>query len=317
MQVRGMRCLGTFGMYLKQLSNIVMPFLSVLFLASIAHGQFANSVDPLLGASGGGNVFPGPAVPFGMIKPGPDMVASGENDSNAGWNADGDIRGFSQTHVSGTGGGAKYGNILVQPTTGDPSPLDSQSPRADEQASAGLYSVKLARYGIGVDITSAHRAAIYRFRYPQTTHANLLFDVSHCLIGVKAYGESQSLVASEIQVLSPTEVAGSSSVTGGGNKQPNAHTLYFYARTDTPAASWGTWLDGNLQPDSKSVSGPAKTNAGAWLTFAAEAARPVFMKISISFISIEQARRNLASEIPGFDFAATHAGAMAEWNRAL
>jgi len=34
----------------------------------------------------------------------------------------------------------------------------------------------------------------------------------------------------------------------------------------------------------------------------------VFMKIGISFISIEQARRNLASEIPGFDFAATHAG---------
>ena len=34
----------------------------------------------------------------------------------------GDIRGFSQTHVSGTGGGAKYGNILVQATTGDVAP---------------------------------------------------------------------------------------------------------------------------------------------------------------------------------------------------
>jgi predicted alpha-1,2-mannosidase len=317
MQVRGIQYLGAFEKYLKLPSSIVVYFLSVLLLTSMAHGQFANSVDPFLGASGGGNVFPGPAVPFGMIKPGPDMVASGENDSNSGWNADGNIRGFSQTHVSGTGGGAKYGNILVQPTTGDSSPLDSQSPRSDEQASAGLYSVKLARFGIGVEITAARRAAIYRFRYPQATRANLLFDVSHCLIGVKAYGESQSLVASKIQVLSPTEVAGSSSVTGGWNKQPNAYTVYFYARTDTPAASWGTWLDGTLEPGSKSVSGPANTKAGAWLTFPNETGRPVLMKIGISFISVEQARRNLAAEIPGFDFAATHTAAMAEWNRAL
>ena len=58
MQVRGMQYSGLFRMYLKRSSNIVVSFLSVLFLASIAHGQFANSVDPFLGASGGGNVFP-------------------------------------------------------------------------------------------------------------------------------------------------------------------------------------------------------------------------------------------------------------------
>jgi len=32
---------------------------------------------------------------------------------------------------------------------------------------------------------------------------------------------------------------------------------------------------------------------------------------------VEQARRNLAAEIPGFDFAATHAAAVAKWARAL
>ena len=112
-------------------------------------------------------MFSGPLVPFGMIKPGPDMVAPEGHDPNAGWNATGDIRGFSQTHVSGTGGGAKYGNILVQPTTGEITLLDSASPRADEKASAGLYSVTLARYGVGVEITAARRSAIYRFRYPE------------------------------------------------------------------------------------------------------------------------------------------------------
>ena len=97
-------------------------FLPILLAASTVSGQYAKWVDPFLGVAGGGNVFPGPVVPFGMIKPGPDMTAETGHDANAGWNADGAIRGFSQTHVSGTGGGAKYGNILVTPTTGAVSP---------------------------------------------------------------------------------------------------------------------------------------------------------------------------------------------------
>jgi len=64
--------------------RLAVALLPVLFLAPLSHGQFARLVDPLLGVSGGGNVFPGPAVPFGMIKPGPDMVSPTENDPNAG-----------------------------------------------------------------------------------------------------------------------------------------------------------------------------------------------------------------------------------------
>ena len=290
--------------------------LQIISLALPATSQFARHVDPFLGADAGGNVFPGPVLPFGMIKPGPDMV-HGENDPNAGWAASGDIRGFSQTHVSGTGGGAKYGNILVMPTVGDVSPLDSQSPRADEKASAGSYSVLLQRSSIGVEITAARRTAIYRFTYPASPHSNLLFDVGHCLLSSVTHGESQSLTASEVHVLSPTEVAGSSSVTGGWNKQPNSYTVYFYAKTDTPAASWGTWLNGHLEPGNKTVRGEAKSSSGAWLSLPTRAGQQVLMKIGISFISIEQARRNATSEIPAFDFAATQAAAVTAWDQAL
>lgn len=277
----------------------------------------ARFVDPMLGVAGGGNVFPGAVVPFGMIKPGPDMVAPHGHDGNAGWNENGDIRGFSQTHVSGTGGGCKYGNILVQATTGEVTPLDSASPRADEKASAGLYSVTLARYGVNVEITATRRSALYRFSYPQGSKANLLFDVSHFLLSGLKTGETQSLVASEVKVVSPTEVAGSTSLKGGWNKQPVPYTVYFVARTDVPAASWGTWLDGKPDAGSKSAQGQSDASAGAWMTFEPKAGRPVLMKIGISFISVEQARRNLAAEIPGFDFAATHAAALAKWNQAL
>ena len=297
--------------------SFAITLLPGLLLGPVAYGQFAQSIDPLLGVSGGGNVFPGPAVPFGMIKPGPDMAAPAGHDANAGWNDTGDIRGFSQTHVSGTGGGVKYGNILVMATTGSPAPLDSRSPRADEKASAGYYSVKLARYGIGAEITAARRAAIYRFSYPAGAKANLFFDVTHCLISGLRTHENQIPVSSTVQIFSPTEVAGSTSVKGGWNKQPVPYTVYFYAVTDTPAQSWGTWLNGQLQANSKSAHGSDRNSAGAWLSFTVPAHRPVLMKIGISFISIDQARHNLESEIPGFDFAGVHAAAIAAWNKAL
>ena len=139
-------------------------FITFQILANIAVAQSpklqdkAHSIDPFTAADSGGNVFVGPTLPFGMVKPGPDMDIS-ENDANAGWAGTGNIRGFSQTHVSGTGGGAKYGNVLIQPTVGAPAASGYDSPRSEEKAEIGLYSVELARYGIKVEVTAARRTA--------------------------------------------------------------------------------------------------------------------------------------------------------------
>lgn len=295
--------------------HIRWVFLLALFSAPLAHGQLTQFVDPFLGASGGGNVVPGPLVPFGMIKPGPDVATKG-SDPNAGWDATSDIRGFSQTHVSGTGGGPKYGNVLVQPSIGAPAPANSQSPRSGEKASVGYYAVTLTRPAIDVEITAARRTAVYRFHYPKSAQSNLLFDVGHCLLSDYA-GESQSVTAAEVQVLSATEVAGSTSVTGGWNKQTNSYTVYFYAQTDTPATSWGTWNDDNLQPHNRKAIGARNARSGAWLSFPTQAGQQVLMKIGISFLSVEQARKNAMMEVSGFDFSTAQAAAVAAWESAL
>ena len=106
---------------------------SVLFLLLpiTLFAQGASDVDPMLGADGGGNVFIGPTLPFGMAKPGPDY---GNNEGNAGWKATGDLNGFSQLHVSGTGGGPKYGNISIQPMMGRPDAVRSSVSRQNEHA---------------------------------------------------------------------------------------------------------------------------------------------------------------------------------------
>ncbi len=92
--------------------------------ATLLHAQTASEIDPMLGADNGGNVFVGPTLPFGMAKPGPDY---GNNHGNSGWLATGNLNGFSQLHVSGTGGGPKYGDILVQPQAGKADPASASA----------------------------------------------------------------------------------------------------------------------------------------------------------------------------------------------
>jgi predicted alpha-1,2-mannosidase len=285
-----------------------------LAVTATAPGQSARYIDPMLGVDGGGNTFPGPSLPFGMIKPGPDM---GDNKGNAGWDAKGDINGFSQTHLNGSGGGPKYGNILVQPTTGAPRASNFSSPRAEEQASAGYYRVTLARYQTNVEITTASRAAIYRFTYPTAARRNILFDVSHMLSTTNDYGEAQTVVSSSIHVLSPTEVEGRSSLVGGWNKQTTPYTVYFYAATDTSATSWGTWNGDVLHEGSRQQEGGVWVSTGAWLTLATNGKRVVQLKVGISFVSEAKAKRNATTEIPGFDFDGIRAQAVSIWDRAL
>jgi len=287
----------------------------LLLLSSVeVYGQRSRFVDPMLGSDGGGNTFPGAAVPFGMVKAGPD---TGNNSANSGWTPDKPINGFSQTHVSGTGGGAKYGNVLVQPTVGDVLPDDHGSGRSKERASAGFYGVTLSRYDIGVEVASARRTAIYRFTYPAAANANILIDAGHCLGSGRNKKEQQQLTSSSVDVISPTAIAGSTSVVGGWNVQRVPYTIYFYAVSDTPANTTGTWRDGKLDAGSKSEAAMKDSKTGAWFGFPTHAGQVVTMKIGISFISIEQAKQNALAEVAGFDFAGTQAAAQAAWDKAL
>ena len=100
--------------------NFLFTIVLYLAVAAFCRAQenrpdLTKCVDPFIGADGGGYTFPGPAMPSGMVKVGPDCNKLTEN---AGWDARGNIVGFSHTHINGSGGGCKYGNILFMPTVG-------------------------------------------------------------------------------------------------------------------------------------------------------------------------------------------------------
>ena len=78
--------------------------------------DYTHNVDPFIGVDWGGNTFVGSAIPYGLVKLGPDMETFDRRRSGFGYSSNGVILGFSHLHLSGAQG--KYGNILVAPVTG-------------------------------------------------------------------------------------------------------------------------------------------------------------------------------------------------------
>src|SRR5271170_6206035 len=103
--------------------------------------DFTHNVDPFIGVDWGGNTFVGAAVPFGMVKLGPDMESFDHKPSGFGYSSHGVIVGFSHLHLSGAQG--KYGNILVAPVTGPVDLNDIKTPRTDEVDQVGYYAANL------------------------------------------------------------------------------------------------------------------------------------------------------------------------------
>ena len=150
----------------------------------------ATLVNPLIGTANGGNTFPGAVLPFGMVAWSPEEVSPNPQRANpvaapGGYQYDAKtIRGFSLTHLSGTGCAGASGDIPFMPVTMavDSSPsvdpkYNSTFSHDNESASAGLYTVKLDN-GAAVELTATDRTGFGRFTFPSDHPAALLLRAS-------------------------------------------------------------------------------------------------------------------------------------------
>lgn len=144
----------------------------------IKQSPLSQYADPRIGSEGLGRVFIGPSWPYGMAKPSPDCTVN----PNSGWlPMPEQVNGFAQVHVSGTGGGPKYGNILVMPFIGELKGTSHPDIRDTETIRLGYYSAKMLYSGIKTEITTARRASFYKFTYPSASDKALLVDAGFFL----------------------------------------------------------------------------------------------------------------------------------------
>ena len=272
------------GMKLKRLLLVAC----LLFLSLRGMAQVWQYVDPRIGSEGVGRTFPGPSMPFGMCKPGPDCTVK----PNAGWAPmPEEVTGFSQTHVSGTGGGQKYGNILIQPGA-------EPQRRVSEDISLGYYTTTFEN-GIRTEVTTSERCAFYRFHYP--SKGSLLIDATHYLgkNPVPDLREQQQFVGAEVEVVSDHEVRGYSRVRGGWNNG-DAYTVYFCLMVD---GGRGLQIHDSQDGDYKSPSTICLLTADTLVN----------IKVGISYVSTQQAKRN----IPSCDFDTQLNKVRESWERLL
>lgn len=269
-------------------------------------------VDPRIGSEGLGRVFIGPSCPYGMVKPSPDCTPS----PNSGWLPMPErVDGFAQVHVSGTGGGPKYGNVLVTPFGNGMDRVNHYDYREYETIRLGYYDTQFKQNGIRTEITTANRVSFYRFTYPEDSLKSLAVDAGFFLgeNPVPDAREAQQFVGSEIQVLSDHEVAGYTRIRGGWNNG-KAYTVYFYAETDRPFVQSLTWKGNRITEAQSQYDSAEKT--GALLRFAKND-KVVQLKVGISFLSMQKAKINAHSEIPHWSFEKVHQDLLGQWEQLL
>ena len=268
-------------------------------------------VTPLMGTDNTkelscGNLYPAICRPWGMNVWTPQTGKMGN-----GWiylYADRRIRGFRQTHQPSPWIG-DYGQFAVMPITGKT--VFKEDERASwfthktEHATPATYRVYLAEHDVTVELAPTERAAIFRVTYPETDTAQFVVD---------AFDEGSAIQVDAAR----RRISGWSSKRNvRGNEKddpPRALRTWFVLEFDHPFAAAPVWADGTFREGQTACE--AK-HAGVVVRFApTKRGEQVHVRVASSFISAEQAERNLL-ELGEGDFAAVAARGRAAWNEAL
>ncbi|AOR31517.1 alpha-mannosidase [Streptomyces fodineus] len=294
-------------------------------------------VDPLIGTRNGGDVFPGAVVPFGMLSWSPENTRGDATRTAApgGYQYDATrIRGFSLTHMSGTGCAGGSGDIPFFPYAGEvtSSPASDTGDavyaagftHADETAEPGHYKVGLAS-GVTADLTATARTGSARFTFPAGKPASLLVRTANSEVGSE---DSSVTIDPDSRTISGSVTSGDFCGYLDAVGQRAYYTLYFTARFDRAFKSAGTWQDDKLNPGSHTASGGtggfshggrpvAGKGAGGYVEFA-PGAGPVNVKVGISYVGKAGAEANLAAENPpGRSFDDVENAARRAWRERL
>lgn len=291
-------------------------FTGTLLLAqSAAHLKVktpSQYVDPYIGTADHGHVFLGANVPFGMVQLGVSDLEQ-EWDWCSGYNyRSNTMVGFSHTHLSGTGIG-DLNDILMMPASGEPSLrpsgknsipdgyLSSYS-HATEITRPGYYSVLVDKYNVRAELTTTERVGLQRYTYPADETAQVLLNLNYGM------GWDRTVIAG-LHVVNDSTIAGYRYSTGWAKDQ----RIYFTAVCSQPLLK-ARFFQADTLLGTQQGEG---TKLQAILSFAVKKGKPLLIKVALSPVSEVNAAKNMAQELPGWNFEAVVKAATAKWDKEL
>ncbi len=219
------------------------------------------------------------------------------------------ILGLRQTHEASKWIG-DYANFSLMPVSGKLAVTEKERASTfrheDEIAQPSYYKVHLDTWHATAEVTPTERAARLRFTFEQPGDSYVVLDV----FGTKRIS-SVKIISAENKITGVTR--NYHGLPGVG--VPENFGNYFVIVFDRPFSASGVWTGNSIQPGVTELRGAQAL--GAFLKFDTGADRVVGCKVASSFISAEQAERNLKNEIGGADFDTIRQRAEARWNETL
>ena len=295
-------------------------------------------VNPFVGTSKMGHVFPGATVPFGMVQLSPQTNFEVMHQEDGSYNKktyeycagyqyrDTTIIGFSHTNFSGTGH-SDLGDLLVMPTIGELvlEPLKRDSGEKgfysffshdQEEASPGYYKVKLKSYDITAEHTTTERVGFHQYTFPKSKDAHIILDMVY-----NVYHHDNKNVWTFIRVENDSLITGYRQTKGWARTR----TVYFAMSFSKPFKSYGhekydsIVYDGFYRRFDQEENFPemAGKDIRAYFNFDTEENEKISIRMALSSVSTNGALNNLNTEIPEWDFEKIKQQAKNKWNREL
>lgn len=170
-----------------------------------------------------------------------------------------------------------------------------------ETSTPYYYSVDLETWGVKAELTVTQSAGYYRFTFPESRHAHLVLSMEK---------------DAELTVVGDKAIQGSERIFGPVGKLANADgetRAYFYAEFSHSLDTYKTWQN----DDSTHAPRQAGNQIGFVTDFPSTSGEQIEVRVGLSYISAEQARRNLRREIPDWNFERVKSETRAVWNGAL
>ena len=314
--------------------TIFALLLSCATLSAQEAKDYTEWVDPFIGTADYSATHPGAVVPHGMMAAVPFNVTGSElnrfDKDNRWWSTPYDIRnkysvGFAHGALSGVGC-PEMGAIITMATTGAPEADRTKrgSTYVDEVASPGYYATTYNQFGVRAEATATERASVERYTFKDGGEANIIVD-----LGTALSNESGAM----LRRVSDNEVEGMRLLGTFCYTNQAVFPVYFVVRLSHAAKSVNYW---KLQPEMTGIEAQWSGDSGEYKLYQnysreimgddvgaifslgnLEPGTEVEVKVGISYVSIENARKNLDAEVGAKHFDEVLGAAQSKWREAL
>lgn len=300
-------------------------FSAVIFLFSLslcAQTENSKYVNVFIGTGSvdnmslSGSNFPGAVYPFGMVQLSPDTKENPEDPCSGYDYKDNTIVGFSHTHLNGTGVADLF-DFLFMPYEGELKWIpgndsvkgySSTFSHLNEKGSPGYYSVLLDN-GIRGEFTASAHCGMHKYTFPENKPYNLIIDLFHSLDKKRPYW-SCKIISSQARIINNKTIEGYRIITGWARLRKVYFRAEFSRPFDKSVFKCGKNIFENIDIGNDN---DLKLN----LLFSDGNTEPLYIKVGLSSVSYDGARKNLESEIADFDFDKVKKQTESVWNKEL